>query len=121
MLKMPKILETRPKILRLWFVPTRSRSKQSNESAVDTIMCAPGIRGFGLENAQRVDVVETLQTHKSSKEREITWIPRRSIIAERSWSATSRDEQYQKRMQEPAYTQSGMKYFDRVALEGRVT
>ena len=37
-----------------------------------------------------VDDMETLQKYKNSRKQEITGIPRRSIVAERSWSATSR-------------------------------
>ena len=43
------------------------------------------------------------ESQKLKKSKRVTWIPRRSMIAERSWSDTSIDEQYQKRMHEQGY------------------
>ena len=42
------------------------------------------------ETLNGVHVMDTLQKYKNSWRREITWIPRRSIITERSWDANPR-------------------------------
>ena len=63
----------------------------------------------------KAGVMETLQNHENSRKLEITWIPRISIIEERSWSATSRTSSIKCACTNKGYAQSGMEEFDRVA------
>ena len=51
----------------------------------------PWLSRFGSEEYPTgVDVMQKLQNHNNSKGQKITSIPRRSTIAKRSWSVTSR-------------------------------
>ena len=64
-----------------------------------------------------VDVMETLQKHKKSKQQENTWIPRTSTTVEKIMERCLTDEQDQKRMRKPTYTKNELEEFDSVALE----
>ena len=52
-------------------LPRRSRSRHS-------IMHILEIHNLALKNTKVADVVETLQSHKDSREQDITWVPQRN-------------------------------------------
>ena len=61
-------------------LPRRSRSRQSNESTVDSSCTS---MEFTIKRARMlngVDVMETLKNHKHLRTQEITWVPQRTKL-----------------------------------------
>ena len=69
-------------------VATRSGRKQSNESAVDSSCTSLVLMIQHWKMPKEADAMEHLKNRKNSKEQKITWIPRKSTIAEGLWSDT---------------------------------
>ena len=85
-------------------LPQKSRSKQSNESTVDSIMYVPGFHNLALKNIQRSPRDEnSLESQKRKKARAYLGSAKKQNFG------TIEDEQYQVRLHEQRYTQSEWK------------
>ena len=86
------------------------------------IMYVPGVHNVALKNTQKgVDAMEkSAESRKLQKSKRLTWIPRRSTIADRQWNATSKKKKIKGAWKRYAETDMEV-FFNRMALEKRIT
>ena len=102
----------------VWYraLPRRSRSRQSNESAVGSSCASLEFTSALKTYPKGVDAVENLQNRKNSKRAKVYLDSAQKLncgtIAEGHFN-----EQYRMRMREQGYTQTLMEESDRIALE----